>query len=260
MTYIKKVSFGKVAGVSLLSFVMMFAAAAPSMTQAHAGQFSGTVDKFLTGTDPECFTGITIVKTGTTICQFMILYDGSLAIVEDTVPAEWEVTSIANIVGNCTFESAGKKAGKSATKITCDEDILVFVTVNVETRESPGTKDKPNKDPKFKPTSCGDLDLNDGAVAYASELGEKILVEVEPGIFEPIVIDVSDPITLEAVDPDDLDCDGVPNAEDLCLGDDLTGDSDGDGVCEDLDQCLDSDPINNPPIDDWGCDANQQDD
>ena len=39
MTYIKKVSFGKVAGVSLLSFVMMFAAAAPSMNTAYGGVF-----------------------------------------------------------------------------------------------------------------------------------------------------------------------------------------------------------------------------
>ena len=67
---------------------------------------------------------------------------------------------------------------------------------------------------------------------------EPVLEEVEDGVFEPIVLAETGPLTLNAVDPDDLDCDGVPNAEDFCSG---------------------SDPINNQPIDDWGCDANQQD-
>ncbi len=213
MTYNKKVLFGTVAGVSLLSIVMMFAVAAPSMTQAYAGPFSGTIEKFLLGTDAECFTGITIVKPTTTSCVFLIFYEGDPAIVEDTVPAEFKVTDIDNTVGTCTFESAGKKADKSATKITCVEDVFIFAFVSVETRESPATKNNDRKDAKFKPTSCGDLVLNDGAVAYAGDgAGAKILVEVQEGIFEPIVIAVSNTIILSGIDPDDPDpaCIGDP--------------------------------------------------
>jgi len=164
---------------------------------------------------------------------FSIQYFGSLAIIEDTVPAEWEVLFAQPFKGNCTFDT--KNNGKSATKITCDETNELAVLFIVQTRESPGNKN-PNKDDKWKPTSCGPLPLNDGAVAYASFQGEKMLEEVGPGIFEPIVIDVSNTITLEAVDPDDLDCDGVPNEEDFCI---------------------DSDPINFGPIDGWGCDTEQ---
>ena len=113
--------------------------------------------------------------------------------------------------GNCTMDV--KKSGKSATKITCDEANELFVGFIVQTRESPGNNN-PNKADKFKPTSCGELVLNDGAVAYASFQNEKILEEVEPGIFEPIVIDATDPIILDAVNPDDPDCLGLPEPDD----------------------------------------------
>ncbi len=217
MTQNKKVLFGKVAGVSLLSIVMIFAAAAPSMTQVYAGPIGGSVVKMLGDGDLECETGIEIVKTATTACSFLIDYIGSPAIVEDTVPAEWEVISIESITdGDCTFESAGKKADKSATKITCAETSNMVILVSVETRESPATKNNPNKDAKFKPTSCGPFPLNDGAVAYASLDNEKILVDDGQGIgiLIPIVIDVSDPIILDAVNPDDPDCIGLPEPDD----------------------------------------------
>ena len=216
MTENKKVSLGKVAGISLLSIVMIFAAAAPSLTQAHAGEsFEGIVAKNLDqSSDIDCFEGIEIVQTTTTTCAFIIDYLGDPAIVEDTVPAEWKVMSIDTIFGiaDCTWESAGKKVDKSATKITCAETSDMIILVTVETRESPGNKN-PNKADKFKPTSCGDLVLNDGAVAYASAGNEKILEEVEPEIFEPIVIDTSEPITLTAINPDGLEC-GLPEPDD----------------------------------------------
>jgi hypothetical protein len=53
----------------------------------------------------------------------------------------------------------------------------------------------------------------------------------------PIVLDSIDPVFVHTT-PDDLDCDGVPNAEDFCA---------------------DSDPINFGPINDWGCDITQID-
>ena len=74
--------------------VAMFAIAGMTgafSNQAYAGPPppSGDVTKLLLGTD-ECFMGITIVKTGTTPCQFILMYNGDPAIVEDTVPAEFE--------------------------------------------------------------------------------------------------------------------------------------------------------------------------
>jgi len=226
MTYNKKISFGKVAGVSLLSLVMMFAAIAPSMTQANAGGDdpppTGTISKqhIEIIDNPECFTGIIIAKSSSTFCGFLISYNGDPAIVEDTVPAEWEVVLIVGedfgfpFSGNCTFESAGKNVDKSATKITCDEATELVVGFIVQTRESPGSGKGNQEILKFKPTSCGDLVLNDGAVAYAGDgAGEKILVLDADGNLVPIVIDTSEPIVLTAINPDDRVC-GSPEPDD----------------------------------------------
>lgn len=224
MTNNKKVSLGKVAGVSLLSLVMMFAAAAPSMYQANAGgtDFDGVIGKMLFSEDKECSDGIKIVKRISTSCQFVIMYVGDLAIVEDTVPAEFEVTNIEYANGNsniengipCTWESTGKEIKndrkKGATKITCGESKMLSVIVHVETRESPATANNENKVAKFKPTSCGPLVLNDGAVAYASLNDVKILEKDSTGDLVPIVIDRSVPIILTAVNPDGFDCEGSP--------------------------------------------------
>jgi len=218
MTYNKKISFGKVAGVSLLSLVMMFAAIAPSMTQANAGGDdpppTGTISKqhIEIIDNPECFTGIIIAKSSSTFCGFLISYNGDPAIVEDTVPAEWEVVVIGTFgTGTCAWDV--KNPGKSATKITCEEATGLFVLVVVQTRESPATKDKENKDAKFKPTSCGELVLNDGAVAFSSVDGEKILELDADGNLVPIVIDTSEPIVLTAINPDDRVC-GSPEPDD----------------------------------------------
>jgi MYXO-CTERM domain-containing protein len=62
----------------------------------------------------------------------------------------------------------------------------------------------------------------------------------------------------EAVDPNDLDGDGIPDVDpaDRCFGDDSTGDSDVDGFCDDTDLCpgfddnLDADGDGQPD----GCD------
>ena len=212
MTQNKKVSLGKVAGISLLSIVMIFAAAAPSLTQVHAGDLGGDLVKFLDDASEMDCLEIEIVQTDTTRCAFFISYSGDTAIVEDTVPAEWEVMSIEGDV-DCTFVSAGKKVYKSATKITCTETDEMLILVTVQTRESPATKDKANKVSKFKPTSCGDLVLNDGAVAYASEDDAKILVEDDDGNLVPIVIFVSNQLILDAVNPDGLDCEGSPDPD-----------------------------------------------
>jgi hypothetical protein len=55
---------------------------------------------------------------------------------------------------------------------------------------------------------------------------------------DPLLYDLDAPATFVAgALCDDGDDDGVCDADDACVGDDLTGDLDGDGVCDDLDLC-----------------------
>lgn len=53
---------------------------------------------------------------------------------------------------------------------------------------------------------------------------------------------------------DDVDGDGVCDADDICDGDDATGDSDSDGVCDDSDLCLGDDQSGDTDFD-GVCDA-----
>ncbi len=98
----------------------------------------------------------------------------------------------------------------------------------VETRQSPSGK------PKWKPTSCGAFDLNDGAMAF----------HVVEGVPELDPFDTTDPLVLFAVaDMDgggvaadgsgDQDQDGLTDAEEIGLGTDpCNADTDGDGISD----------------------------
>jgi hypothetical protein len=108
----------------------------------------------------------------------------------------------ADASGNCIVYSDGKNKKtnmKSATGIECtaiDED--VFAVVTIETRESPDTKKHENKDPKFKPTSCGEFFLNDGAQAILlDDSGEPVLSSLD-GL--PIILDETDPLSVDAIE------------------------------------------------------------
>ncbi len=51
----------------------------------------------------------------------------------------------------------------------------------------------------------------------------------------------------------DSDGDGIPDSLDLCWGDDNTGDSDGDGLCGDNDECPDGPFLYGEEVDEQGC-------
>lgn len=184
----------------------------------------------------ECITGIEIKQNQTTPCMFEINYAGANATIIDTIPAEWEVTGIDSGDVDCSVEQAnkGSKADKSATKIECEETDSLNLLVNMTTRESPGKGHAKNGgESAFKPTSCGDLTINDGAVALAeNEFGEIVEIATTPAIMTV------------AIDPEDLDCDGLSNEDEVLLGTDPNvADSDSDGLLDGEEVGLGTDPL-----------------
>lgn len=184
-----------------------------------------TDDTILSKSIVVCPTEIVVKQTTSTACSFSISYNnpGVPAIIKDTVPAEWEVTNADDIEAatDCTVNPAnkGKKANRSATKIVCSETESLDITVELETRESPSTKKHDNKIDKFKPTSCGVLGINDGAHA------------IDP-VTEDVIASTLGLSTL-ATDPEDVDCDGLTNDEEIALGTDPNNpDSDADGLLD----------------------------
>jgi hypothetical protein len=118
--------------------------------------------------------------------------------------------------------------------------------VDVVTRVSPG---KGHKTPKFAPTSCGALYLNDGAIALLKD--ENGLVLDPPITGDPVVVaGPTDPICLVAVEDlngsgivldgsGDEDNDNLTDYEEACeIGTDpCLWDTDGDGVSDGEDEC-----------------------
>jgi len=213
--------------------------------------------------DGEIDLVIEIGQGQTTPYDFTITYipeDDTDVIVLDTVPAEWDVIAIdgespggnedndslscgesAEDVGEENVDiSRGGKVGKrcrSATHLAWvpDTESGGDIKVDVTTLVSPGKghKKKTGAD-IYKPTSCGALSLNDGAIAYlwdplAGESGELVL---DGG--EPIVLlqggeeAVTEGLCLAAVK--DVNEDGI-------IVRDGTGDEDGDGIGDYAEAC-----------------------
>ena len=187
-------------------------------------------DKVLTSGPDEDLDGdidlvVEVGKLEPTTYDFTITYHdpaGPPVLIEDTVPAEWDVW-LEDDTLDCGNESASGKPGKSATKITCEEPNDGSVVVWATTR----CHNKPNNQ-RCRPTSCGALYLNDGALAY----------EVDPATGEPLKdefgdrlppIETTDPICLAAVW--DVDGDGA-------IEYDGTGDEDGDGLSDFDEACV----------------------
>ena len=208
-----------IVGVSLLGFVMMFAAIAPSMNNAYAGNpivefcmqsgptWTGigvvedgiTLAKCFDTLDPCFANGVPVKSDGPTTCTILVFLSnttGQNVILKDAIPAEWgvEIGARGNSV-NCgdPLEQAnkGKKADKSATLFTCDATAAggnQGAFLEITTRESPSGK-------FFKPTSC-EIFANSGAQVFlADDLGEPVL---DPN-GQPIVLAETGPLEVPVI-------------------------------------------------------------
>jgi hypothetical protein len=157
----------------------------------------------------------------TQTCSFTI-YPGpgdATDTILDTVPAEWEVTNVGALEDQgCTVDT--KKSGKSATKLECPVDQGPIV-VDVTTRESPGQGHTKNGgDPAFKPTFCGILSLNDGAIRIDDSIPPNIIDTTESLLL--LVSEGGD-------DQNDCDADGFNDALEFEKGTDPADDTDFPG-------------------------------
>jgi len=206
------------------------------------GDPDARVDKFFDppkGQDGQGLDQIAIGQSATTQYSFAIEYENSdpnnppVQLV-DTVPAEFNVLTATTDAGTLNFFQTGKgKKAKSSTKITLDLPAgpqIARIDVVVETRQSPSRKQK------FKPTSCGLIPVNDGAIVYEVDpaTGE-ILRDVEGN---KIVLlgpsNVLDIVAVEDPNNSDNDGDGIPNdVEARVVGTDPCNiDTDGDGLSD----------------------------
>jgi hypothetical protein len=115
---------------------------------------------------------------------FEINYDGPAALIVDTVPAEFEVTTPSSLPELDIMSTSSKGKKKSSTIITWFVPAgFSTQTFTIKTRESSGKGHKKKGDPApkvYKPISCGPLELNNGAMAYKlDESGAPVIVDGE---------------------------------------------------------------------------------
>ena len=193
--------------------------------------------------------------------DFTITYvpeDDTDVLIVDAVPAEWQVEMIEGVGPNdqkCFVDIPDGEGGladagpgndkcnreKSATIIEWTPVPTVALSdlnVVVDTRRSPSGKNK------FKPTACGPLFLNDGAIVLELPL---------PTVGDPVVVaGPSNSLCLAAVDNPgtgtgdrsataDHDTDTLASFAEACTNvprsDPCLPDTDGDGVNDNVDNC-----------------------
>ena len=199
------------------------------------------IDKEITsGPDEDGVGGIDkvveIVKPQTTPYDFTLSYGGPEVLIIDTVPSEWDVVLVNGVAvvdgssGGPQDDGAGgtvqviaanqKQPDKSATKIYWQPQAYVptSLVIWVESRPRPS-----KKEPKFAPTSCGILYLNeDGAKVYECDPFTGDPLRDELGKLLPPIL-VSNPLKLVALS--DFGDDGIGQYDGL-------GDEDGDGLID----------------------------
>ncbi len=239
----------------------------PGLTKVlTSGDLANRIDPLVDGEDEDFDEDVDlpdgepdlVVQVGSdvsTAADFTITYvpeEGAPPVVIlDTVPAEWDVTaidgdsagelpivcgdSIEGLGDDDVLVSRGGKFGKncrSATNLAWepDDEAGGDILVDVTTRVNPGKGHAKHDVAIYSPTSCGPLALNDGATAFEiDEEGNLVLIEVEEGVFEPVIIAQSDPLILVGVA--DVNGDGVIDRTGA-------GDEDGDGLT-DAEEALD---------------------
>jgi hypothetical protein len=211
-----------------------------------------------------------------TAYDFTITWNGDTPVwIYDRVPAEWDVTHIefddtglplgcgedTDFVGPYGMVEISR-GGKSGKKCNSDTGFRWMPgddnTLNVQTL----ARCHNNRNNNFcRPTSCGALYLNYGAIALEKDPDTGELVLDDEG--NPIVVDgPTDDICLAAVDDvngdgtftwdgtGDEDGDTLTDLEEACeIGTDpCLADTDGDGVRDDVDEC----PLEGPADPDAG--------
>lgn len=184
--------------------------------------------------DQEIDVAVRIGQSVSTGYEFEIVYtnpQGPDVLIADAVPAEWDVLEVGgNVITNgfsagdlpvpdgnpgagtlSVFPANGKGNNKSATKISwmpdpANDRSTIDVFVESRAHKSSG----PNRPPKFKPTECGPLFLNDAAFVF----------ELAPD-GTPLLPPIFDSNALLLVAVDDLNGGGIVG--------DGSGDEDGDG-------------------------------
>ena len=140
---------------------------------------------------------------------FEITYSGPDALVVDTVPAEFEIVSLVASDGVAIFFDPSQGNGNSANRI----EWLVpegtnTLTVEIQTVLSPG---RGHKRVVHKPTSCGPLPINDGAIAFeVDENGDLVLNEVQ-AVTDLLALEAMAEDNLEYVEPGRIDADFAAN-------------------------------------------------
>jgi hypothetical protein len=157
-----------------------------------------------------------------TVYVFEISYSGPEALVVDTVPAEFgDVVCVSSDGSPVSVESAnGKGNGKSATIIEWEAPAgSTTLTCTIQTRMSPGKGHGKKGEVVHKPTACGLLSLNDGAIAY--EVDEQGNLVLDPDGNPIPLFDPTDPLTVDAVDGAKL-CQPCDALNDKCIDADGT--------------------------------------
>jgi hypothetical protein len=186
-----------------------------------------------TDTDTDTAIDVLIKKHNSTVtCDLIIDFNGEAdetLSIHDTIPAEWKVNDV--IGDGCGSEPSNKKGNnKSSTQIWCPSTSAP-ITIQVETRESPGNgHTKRGGDPAFKPTSCGIISLNDGALLLDDAIPPNVLASSAP-----LLLLVSE----DGDNTSDCDGDGWTDAEEFAQGTDpaVFNDEDSDGVGDGDDLC-----------------------
>jgi hypothetical protein len=231
--------------------------------------FGNTFDKVLTsGPDRDGDGAIDVVVPinveEPTAYDFTLYWNdaGASVLIGDTVPAEWDVTHVQFDDDGLPLDCGGFedfagdfgmvdiwRGGKPGKKCNSDTSFswMPAGSLNIQT-EARCHNNRNNQ--RCRPTSCGALYLNYGAVAYLKDPDTGEVVLDDNG--EPIVVDgPTDPICLAAVDDvdgdgmftwdgtGDEDADGALDYEEACgIGTDpCNPDTDGDGVLDGADEC-----------------------